>query len=70
MRYKSYADNHRKDREFKVRDHVLLKVSLVLDIVRFGQRRGKLSPQYIGPFEILEQVEKVAYKLVLPPRMS
>ena len=28
-RYKSYADKHRKDREFVVGDHVLLKVSLI-----------------------------------------
>ena len=69
MRYKSYADNHCKDREFKVGDHVLLKVSLVQGVVRFGQKRGKLSPRYIGPFEILERMGKVAYKLALPPRM-
>ena len=39
-RYKSYTDSYRKDREFKVGDHVLLKVSLVRDIVRFGQKKG------------------------------
>ena len=65
-RHKSYADQHRKDREFNVGDHVLLKVSPIRGVVRFGQKRGKLSPRYIGPFEILERVGKVAYRLALP----
>ena len=38
-------------------------------VVRFG-KRGKLSPRFIGPFEILERVGTVAYRLALPPNMS
>ena len=38
-------------------------------VVRFG-KRGKLSPRFIGPFEILERVGVVAYRLALPPNMS
>ena len=38
-------------------------------VVRFG-KRGKLSPRFIGPFEILKRVGTVAYRLVLPPTMS
>ena len=38
-------------------------------VVRFG-KRGKLSPRFIGPFEILDRVGTVAYRLVLPPSMS
>ena len=37
--------------------------------MRFG-KRGKLSPRFIGPFEILERVGTVAYRLALPPNMS
>ena len=49
---------------------MLLKVSPIRGVVRFGQKRGKLSPRYIRPFEILERVGKVVYKLALPPKMS
>ena len=38
-------------------------------MVRFG-KRGKLSPRFIGPFEILERVGTIAYQLALPPSMS
>ena len=38
-------------------------------VVRFG-KRGKLSPRFIGPFEIIERVGAVAYRLALPPSMS
>nr|GEY46989.1 putative reverse transcriptase domain-containing protein [Tanacetum cinerariifolium] len=52
-RQKSYADNHRKPLEFSVGDKVLLKVSPRKGVVRFG-KRSKLSPRYVGPFEIVE----------------
>ena len=37
-------------------------------MVRFG-KRGKLSPRFIEPFEIIERVGTVAYQLALPPSM-
>ena len=39
------------------------------DVFRFG-KRGKLAPRYIGPFEILQKIRDIAYKLVLPPQLS
>ena len=55
--------------EFEVGDHVFLKVMTKREVVRFG-KRGKLSPRFIRPFEILERVDTVAYRLALPPSMS
>ena len=68
-RQKSYADVRRRPLEFEVRDHVFLKVMPKRGVVRFG-KRGKLSPRFIGPFEILERIGTVAYRLALPPDMS
>ena len=55
--------------EFEVGDFVFLKVSPTKGVARFG-KRGKLSPRYIGPYEIARRVGEVAYKLVLPPELS
>ena len=68
-RQKSYADVRRRPLEFEVGDHVFLKVRPKRGVVRFD-KRGKLSPRFIGPFEILERVGTVAYRLALPPSMS
>ena len=67
-RQKSYADNCRRDLEFEVGDHVFLKVSPMKAIMRFG-RKGKLSPHFVGPFEVLEIVGTLAYKVALLPSL-
>lgn len=68
-RQKSYADVGRKPMEFQVGDRVMLKVSSWKGMVRFG-KRGKLKPQYVGPFKMLERIGLVAYKLELPEELS
>ena len=68
-RQKSYADVRRRPLEFEVGDHVFLRVMPKRGVVRLG-KRGKLSPRFIGPFEILERVGTVAYRLTLPSSMS
>ena len=55
--------------EFQVGDTVFLKVAPMERVMRFG-KKGKLSPRYNRPFEILERIGKVAYRLALPPNLS
>ncbi|KAJ9542061.1 hypothetical protein OSB04_028567 [Centaurea solstitialis] len=68
-RQKSYADNRRRPLEFQIGDRVLLKVSPWKGLFHFG-KAGKLSPRFIGPFEILETIGPVAYRLELPQELS
>ena len=68
-RQRSYANLKRKDIEYEVGDKVLLKVSPWKKILRFG-RKGKLSPRFIGPYEILERVGPIAYRLALPLELA
>ncbi|KAG8498740.1 hypothetical protein CXB51_005107 [Gossypium anomalum] len=68
-RQKSYADLKRKDIKFEIGDKVFLKVSSWKKLLRFN-RKGKLSPRFIGPYEIIERVELVAYRLLLPPEIE
>ena len=54
--------------EFQVGENVFLRVFPWKGIMRFGNK-GKLSPHYIGPYEIIEKVGPLAYKLALPPEL-
>ncbi|GKC33729.1 putative reverse transcriptase domain-containing protein [Tanacetum coccineum] len=65
-RQKSYADNRRKPLEFEVG---VTKGVALKGVIRFG-KKGKLAPRYVGPFEILERVGPVAYRLRLPEELS
>nr|CAD1830081.1 unnamed protein product [Ananas comosus var. bracteatus] len=68
-RQKCYSDKRHRDLEFAVGDRVFLKVSPMRGVKRFGVR-GKLSPRYIGPYEVLERIGTVAYRLALPPKLA
>ncbi|GKD64208.1 putative reverse transcriptase domain-containing protein, partial [Tanacetum coccineum] len=67
-RQKSYDNNRQKPLGFSVGDKVLLKVSPWKGVVRFD-KRGKLSLRYVGPFEVVERVGPVSYRLRLPQEL-
>nr|XP_009789872.1 PREDICTED: uncharacterized protein LOC104237416 [Nicotiana sylvestris] len=52
-----------------VGNKVLLNVCPLKGIMRF-ERRDKVSPTFIGLFEVLERVGEVAYRLALPPSIG
>ncbi|GJU18074.1 hypothetical protein Tco_1146040 [Tanacetum coccineum] len=68
-RQKSYADNSRKPLEFEVGNRELLKVTPWKGVVHFG-KKGKLVPRCVEPFEILERIGPVVYRLRLPEELS
>ena len=54
---------------FEEHDKVYLKISPIKEVVRFCKKR-KLSPRYVGPYDILQRVVKVAYELKLPTELA
>ena len=59
----------RKDIRYEVGEKVFLKVSLWKKVMRFG-KKGKLIPRFIGPYEVMEKVGPVAYRLTLPSEVE
>ena len=64
-RHKSYADMKRKYIRYEIGEKVFLKVLPWKKLMRFG-KNGKLSPKFIGAYEVIEKVGPVAYRLALP----
>ena len=58
-RQKSYFDIKRKALELEIGDKVFLRVAPIKGVMRF-----------VGPFEVLERVGEVAYRIALPPTLS
>lgn len=54
---------------FKFGEKVLLNVYLMKGFMRFG-KKGKLNPRYISLFEVLDNMNPIAYSLALPPSLS
>jgi hypothetical protein len=68
-RQKSYIDKRRSPLEFKVGDHVYLRVSPMKGLRRFGMK-GKLAPRYIGPYPIIDKYGPTSYQVELSAKLS
>jgi hypothetical protein len=68
-RQKSYYDQRRKPLEFQEGDHVFLRVTPTTGVGRALKAR-KLTPKFIGPYQILKRIGPVAYQIALPPSLS
>jgi hypothetical protein len=64
---KNQADKGRTDRVFQVGEKVYLKLQPYLQSSVHYRANHKLAFKFYGPFDILEKIGTVAYKLKLPP---
>ncbi|XP_070010876.1 uncharacterized protein [Nicotiana sylvestris] len=55
--------------KFEVGDWAFLRISLMKGVVHF-EKKGKLSPRYIGPYKILQRIGQVAYELELSSELE
>jgi hypothetical protein len=64
-----YANRKFREVEFKEGDKVFLKIAPMKGVMRFGKKE-KLSPKYIGHFDVLQKIGATAYQVALPPSLS
>ena len=68
-RQKSYADQRRRPLEFSASEHVFLRVTPFTGVGR-ALKSKKLTPKFIGPYQILRRIGHVAYEIALPPPLA
>ncbi len=65
QRQKAFTDQHRTEKVFSVGDKVLLSTKFLN--IKHAETNRKLLPKWIGPFEVVQVVGPVAYKLKMNP---
>jgi len=68
-RQKSYADKRKRSLEFEARDHVFLRVTPTIGVGRVLKSR-KLTPRFIGSYQITQRIDPVAYEITLPSHLA
>ena len=62
-------DRRRRPLEFAAEDHVFLRVTRTIGVGR-ALRSRKLSPKFLGPYQISRRIGPVAYEITLPPQLA
>ncbi|KAF7147605.1 hypothetical protein RHSIM_Rhsim03G0132800 [Rhododendron simsii] len=65
-RMKQLADKHQTERVFQVGDWVYLRLQPYKQATMQVRANQKLAPRFYGPYQIIQKVGQVAYKLALP----
>ena len=65
-RQEKYTNNSRRFQEFNIGDKILLSTAHIKDDINKNRPKKKLNPKYIGPYESIEKLSPVVYKLDLP----
>lgn len=65
-RMKQLADRHRSERDFLIGDWVYLRLQPYRQTSAQFRSNQKLAPKFYGPFQVIQKVGMVAYKLALP----
>jgi len=68
-RQKAYVDRRRRPLEIATGDHVFLRVTRTIGVGR-ALRSRKLSPKFLGPYQITRRIGPVAYEIALPPQLA
>jgi len=66
---KAYADSRRRPLEFAAGDHVFLRVTQTTGVGR-ALHPKKLSPKFLGPYQVTRRIGPVAYEIALPPQLE
>ena len=64
------ADQKRRELKLKVGDAVYLKLRPYRQHSLARKKCEKLAPEYYGPYKIIEEIGEVAYRLMLPQKLS